>query len=156
MSSGGAPTLDLSGTSHLSVGIAVTLWNGEILDALQAGAMRALAEAGISDPTLVRVPGAFELPLAAQALAAHHDVVVALGAVIRGGTPHFDYVCTAATDGLLRVSLDTGKPVGFGVLTCDTEEQAWARAGVDGSTEDKGFDVTAAALLTAVALGGLG
>jgi 6,7-dimethyl-8-ribityllumazine synthase len=75
--------------------------------------------------------------------------VVALGVVVRGGTPHFDYVCSAATDGLTRVALDTGTPVGFGVLTCDNDEQALARAGLEGSIEDKGYEATSAALHTA-------
>jgi len=98
---------------------------------------------------LVRVPGTFELPVAAAALAAQYDAVVALGVVIRGGTPHFDFVCDAATDGLTRVALDHRVPVGFGVLTCDDEEQALDRAGLAGSREDKGYEATSAALLTA-------
>ena len=77
------------------------------------------------------------------------DAVVALGVVIRGGTPHFEYVCSAATDGLTRVALDTGVPVGFGVLTCDTDAQALDRAGLSGSSEDKGAEATLAALETA-------
>jgi 6,7-dimethyl-8-ribityllumazine synthase len=85
---------------------------------------------------VVRVPGTF-------------DAVVALGVVIRGGTPHFDFVCNAATDGLTRVALDHRIPVGFGVLTCDTDEQAIDRAGLEGSKEDKGYEATSAALLTA-------
>jgi len=152
MSGQGAPQLDTRRASGLTVGIALTEWHRDILDALEAGALRAIEAAGTAAPTIVRVPGAFELPVAAQALATKYDVVVAFGAVIRGETPHFDYVCTAATDGLLRVSLDSGKPVGFGLLTCDTVEQAWDRAGVEGSSEDKGFEVTMAALMTAVTL----
>jgi 6,7-dimethyl-8-ribityllumazine synthase len=81
-----------------------------------------------------------------------YEAVVALGVVIRGGTPHFDYVCSAATDGLNRVALDTGAAIGFGVLTCDTDEQALDRAGLEGSQEDKGYDATAAALQTASTL----
>jgi 6,7-dimethyl-8-ribityllumazine synthase len=102
---------------------------------------------------VVRVPGAFELPLAAKVLAGQrHDAVVALGVVIRGGTPHFDYVCRAATDGLARVALDTGVPVGFGVLTCDTEEQALDRCGLAESSEDKGQEAVMAAVETALLL----
>ena len=97
----------------------------------------------------MRAPGAVELPVVAQALAERHDAVVALGVVIRGGTPHFEFVCNAATDGLTRVALDHAVPVGFGVLTCDTEEQALDRAGLEGSHEDKGYEATSAALLTA-------
>jgi 6,7-dimethyl-8-ribityllumazine synthase len=109
----------------------------------------------VHDVTEVRVPGTFELPVVAAALAADHDAVVALGVVVRGGTPHFDYVCSAATDGLTRVALDTGTPVGFGVLTCDDDAQALDRAGLDGSSEDKGYEATAAALQTARTLAAL-
>lgn len=120
------------------------------MDGLLAGAARALAAYSVTDATVVRVPGAFELPVAAQALAAQgYDAVVALGVVIRGGTPHFDFVCNAATDGLTRVALDHTVPLGFGVLTCDTDEQALDRAGLEGSREDKGWEATAAALDTA-------
>jgi len=96
------------------------------------------------------VPGSFELPVVAAALAEKgYEAVVALGVVIRGGTPHFEYVCSAATDGLNRVALDSGAAVGFGLLTCDTDEQALDRAGLAGSREDKGYEATAAALQTA-------
>ena len=103
----------------------------------------------------MQVAGAIELPVVAQELARQCDAVVALGAVVRGGTPHFDYVCRSVTDGLTRVALDEGTPVGNGVLTCDTVEQAVERAGGPGSTEDKGFEATVAALDTALVLHGL-
>jgi 6,7-dimethyl-8-ribityllumazine synthase len=120
------------------------------MDGLLAGAHRALEAHRVADATVVRVPGTFELPVVAQALAAQgYDAVVALGVVIRGGTPHFEYVCSAATDGLTRVALDHTVAVGFGVLTCDTDAQALDRAGLEGSSEDKGWEATAAALLTA-------
>jgi 6,7-dimethyl-8-ribityllumazine synthase len=106
----------------------------------------------VTDATEVRVPGTFELPVVAAELARSHDAVVALGVVVRGGTPHFDYVCSAATDGLTRVALDSGTPVGFGVLTCDDDQQALDRAGLEGSEEDKGYEATAAALRTALTL----
>ena len=107
----------------------------------------------MEQPGLVRVPGSFELPVLAAALAERgYEAVVALGVVIRGGTPHFDYVCSAATDGLARLAVDKQVAVGFGLLTCDTEEQALARAGLEGSVEDKGYEATVAALLTARAL----
>jgi 6,7-dimethyl-8-ribityllumazine synthase len=125
------------------------------MDGLLAGAQRALDAHGVTDAEIVRVPGTFELPVVADALAEEHDAVVALGVVIRGGTPHFEYVCAAATDGLTRVALDHGIPVGFGVLTCDTDEQALDRAGLPGSSEDKGWEATAAALATARTLAGL-
>ena len=102
--------------------------------------------------TWVRVPGTFELPVAATRLAEKFDAIVALGVVIRGGTPHFDYVCQGATNGLTDVSVLTGRPIGFGVLTCDNEQQALDRAGLEGSNEDKGYEATAAALQTAATL----
>jgi len=124
-------------------------WHEEVMDGLIAGARRALVEAGVADPTLVRVPGTFELPVAAARIAPHVDAVVALGVVIRGGTPHFEYVCNAATNGLTEVAVRTGVPVGFGVLTCDNEEQALDRAGLPHSSEDKGYEAAQAALVTA-------
>jgi 6,7-dimethyl-8-ribityllumazine synthase len=126
------------------------------MDGLVAGALRGLAQCGVAEPTVVRVPGSFELPVAAARVARDHDAVVALGVVIRGGTPHFEYVCQAATEGLARVSVDTGVPVGFGVLTCDDERQALDRAGLEGSPEDKGREAALAAVATAVTLRGLG
>jgi len=111
-----------------------------------------LADAGVASVDLVRVPGAFELPVACSRLAASYDAVVALGVVIRGGTPHFDYICQAATMGLADVSVRTGVPVGFGVLTCDDEQQALDRAGLQGSSEDKGHEAATAAVSTAMTL----
>ena len=119
---------------------------------LVAGALRAVEEAG-AHASVVRAVGSFELPvLAAAAARGGAEAVVALGVVIRGGTPHFDYVCRAATDGLSRVALDTGVPVGFGVLTCDDEAQALARCGGPGSEEDKGYEAACAAMSTALTL----
>ena len=116
------------------------------------GARRGLADAGVTDVVVVRVPGAFELPVAAARLAPGVDAVVALGVVIRGGTPHFEYVCDAVTYGLTRVALDSHTPVGNGVLTCDTDEQARARSGLPGASEDKGREAVLAALDAAVVL----
>jgi 6,7-dimethyl-8-ribityllumazine synthase len=153
MSGEGAPLPgDLDGSS-LAVAVIAARWHEEITDALLEGAGRALKEVGAASVTVVRVPGAFELPVAAKVLAdAGADAVVALGVVIRGGTPHFDYVCSAATDGLTRVAVETGVPVGFGLLTCDTAEQAFDRAGVPGSSEDKGWEAAMAAVETALTL----
>jgi 6,7-dimethyl-8-ribityllumazine synthase len=123
------------------------------MDGLLAGARRALSDSKVADVTELRLPGTFELPVAAARLAsAGFDAIVALGVVIRGGTPHFEYVCSAATDGLTLVAQRTGIPIGFGVLTCDDDAQALDRAGLDGSKEDKGYEATVAALATAVAL----
>ncbi|GHG40957.1 6,7-dimethyl-8-ribityllumazine synthase [Sinomonas cellulolyticus] len=154
MSGHGAPTLSLDNPelARLRLAIVAASWHTQIMDGLLEGARRAASEAGIDAPTVVRVPGAFELPVAAVKLAETHDAVVALGVVIRGGTPHFEYVCEAATVGLTEVGVRTGIPVGFGVLTCDTEEQGIERAGLPGSKEDKGHEATTAALLTAVTL----
>ena len=122
------------------------------LRCLLAGARKVAAESGIDDPTVVRVLGAIEIPVVTQELANNHDAVVALGVVIRGATPHFDYVCDAVTQGLTRVSLDASTPVANGVLTTNTEEQALDRAGLPASAEDKGAQATAAALTTALTL----
>lgn len=150
MSGHGAPTTEPVDCSDLRVAVVAASWHTEVMDGLLAGAERALAAHQVAEPLVVRVPGTFELPVMASALAGEgYDAVVALGVVIRGGTPHFDYVCSAATDGLTRVALDHTVPVGFGVLTCDTDEQALDRAGLEGSSEDKGWEATAAALLTA-------
>ena len=148
---GGRP-LDAAG---LRLAIAATRWHEEITGALLDRALAAAAACGVDGPTVVRVPGAVELPVVAAELAARHDAVACLGAVIRGGTPHFDYVCDAVTYGLTRVSLDTGTPVGNGVLTCDDVQQARERSGAEGSKEDKGWEATVAALETALVLRGL-
>jgi len=148
MSGAGAPTLSVDGRGARVVVIASS-WHTQVMDGLIAGARRALDDAGVTDVSLVRAPGSFELPLIAQAYARDgYDAVIALGVIIRGGTPHFEYVSSAATDGLSRVALDTGVPVGFGLLTCDDEEQALDRAGLPGSAEDKGREAVEAALGT--------
>jgi len=150
MSGHGAPDQQPVDCSDLRVAVVAASWHTQVMDGLVAGAERALADYKVTDTEIVRVPGTFELPVVASALAQRgYDAVVALGVVIRGGTPHFEYVCSAATDGLTRVALDHTVAVGFGVLTCDTEQQALDRAGLDGSHEDKGYEATAAALLTA-------
>ena len=152
MSGTGAPGSRPVDARGLSLAIVVTRWHEEVTEGLLASALRAAREAGVEEPRVVRVAGAVELPVVTQALAGLHDAVVALGLVLRGGTPHFEYVCDAVTYGLTRVSLDSHTPVGNGVLTCDTEEQARARAGLPGSTEDKGREAVLAALDTAVTL----
>lgn len=151
MSGQGSPELDVDGTG-LKVVIVSGLWHHRIAEGLLAGARRVLEASGAQFSEL-RVPGSFELPVAAKvALDAGADAVVALGVIVRGGTPHFEYVSAAATDGLTRVALDTGKPVGFGVLTLDDEQQGLDRAGLPGSKEDKGAEAAAAAIATAKAL----
>ena len=149
MSGAGAPKLSVD-ASGLAVTVIVTSWHTEITEGLLAGAERALKAAGNDVYSIMRIPGAFELPLAAQyAIEDGADVVIALGVVIRGGTPHFEYVCQAVTEGLTRVQLDTGVPIGFGVLTVDDEKQALDRAGLPGSKEDKGAEAVEAAVAMA-------
>lgn len=152
MSGAGAPSGDPIDGTGLTVAIVAGRWHDVITDGLLAGAHRVLAASGAT-VTEVRVPGSFELPIVAKAaLENGADAVVALGVIIRGGTPHFEYVSAAATDGLTRVALDTGKPVGFGLLTLDDEQQGLDRAGLPGSREDKGSEAAEAALATAIVL----
>lgn len=152
MSQEGIPALDIQGAEGLRVAVVAAEWHRTVTDALLDGALRATKELGL-EPVVVRVPGSFELPGAAARFArAGFDAVVCLGVVIRGGTPHFDYVCQAATVGLTEVTVRTGVPVGFGVLTCDNEQQAIDRSGLPGSSEDKGFEAAQAAIATAARL----
>ncbi|UGT63221.1 6,7-dimethyl-8-ribityllumazine synthase [Nocardia asteroides] len=152
MSGTGVPSFELSDSADLRLGIVASRWHTTICDTLVANAERVAKEAGVRQVTVVRCAGAMELPVVAQELARTHDAVVALGVVIRGGTPHFEYVCDAVTAGLTRVSLDAGTPVANGVLTTNTEEQALDRAGLPGSAENKGEQAAAAALDAALTL----
>ena len=155
MSGGGRPQGPVVDASGLRLAIAATRWHAEVTDCLVERAEAAAKACGIEEPLVVRVPGAAELPVVAAELARRHDAVACLGAVIRGGTPHFDYVCNSVTYGLSRIPLDTGTPVGNGVLTCDTTAQAVDRCGGEGSSEDKGWEAVLAALETALVLRGL-
>jgi 6,7-dimethyl-8-ribityllumazine synthase len=151
MSVDGIPDIKTDGTG-LRITIVAGSWHEVITNGLLEGARRALTESNV-EFTEVRVPGSFELPVVARAaLDAGADAVVALGVIIRGGTPHFEYVSDAATSGLTQVSVLTGKPVGFGVLTLDDEQQGLDRAGLPGSKEDKGAEAAQAAVATAVLL----
>ncbi len=166
MSGAGAPRVAVVRGSGVGLRVAVisATWHDTVMGGLRAGAMRALGLAGVDAPLEVEVPGCFELPVAAARIAAlrrapqewAYDAVVALGVVVRGDTPHFEYVCSAATNGLTEVSVRSGIPVGFGVLTCDTVEQALARAGLEGSREDKGGEAADAAVATALTLRSVG
>lgn len=142
-----AGQLDAKG---LKVAIVATRFNDFIVDRLVGGAQDYLERHGLNpaDITLVRIPGAFELPLVSQKLAAarKYDGILALGAVIRGGTPHFDYVCAEASKGIAQAMLQSGTPIGFGLLTCDSIEQAIERAGSKGG--NKGVEAAAAMLET--------
>jgi 6,7-dimethyl-8-ribityllumazine synthase len=148
----GEPEIAAVDASGVRLGIVASTWHSRICEALLAGARKVAAESGIDDPTVVRVHGAVELPVVAQELARNHDAVIALGVVIRGATPHFEYVCDAVTQGLTRVSLDASTPIGNGVLTTNTEEQALERAGLPSSAEDKGAQAASAALTAALTL----
>jgi 6,7-dimethyl-8-ribityllumazine synthase len=155
MSGEGRPGAVAPDASGLTVGVVAASWHAKITDQLVARAVQACDDSG-AEATVVRVPGSLEIPVVAQALARRCDAVVALGAVIRGETAHFDYVCDSVTAGLTRISLDEGIPVGNGVLTCDTVDQALDRSGLPGSKEDKGYESTVAALETALLLRNLG
>ena len=145
---------DVPDATGLKVAIVAGSWHENIANGLMDGARRFLAQTGAS-VSETWVPGSFELPLACQhALQSGADAVVALGVIVRGGTPHFEYVASAATDGLTRVALDSGKPVGFGVLTVDDEAQGLDRAGFPDSTEDKGAEAADAAVRLALTLRG--
>ncbi|WP_049571223.1 6,7-dimethyl-8-ribityllumazine synthase [Nonomuraea sp. SBT364] len=135
----------------LTVGVVAASWHAKITDQLVARAVQACDDSG-AVATVVRVPGSLEIPVVAQALARRCDAVVALGAVIRGETAHFAYVCDSVTAGLTRISLDERTPVGNGVLTCETLDQAVDRSGLPGSKEDKGYESAIAALETALLL----
>jgi len=144
---GAAPTFNLQDMSMFKISVISASWHKDICDALVRGAHKALQQSKVTIEPVIYVPGSFELPLAAQyALDSGSDAAVVLGVVLRGETPHFDYVCQGVTDGVMNVSISRSKPIGFGVLTVDTIEQAIARSGVEGSKEDKGYDATVAAL----------
>lgn len=155
MSGDGRPDQVIPAAEGLKVAIAVSQWHSQITDQLLDRALEMAAAAKTLPPTVVKVTGSVELPVVVQQLASNHDAVVALGLVVRGGTPHFEYVCDAVTYGLTRVSLDTGVPVGNGVLTVNTLDQAIDRAGGPGASEDKGGESMAASLATALVLRGL-
>lgn len=157
MSSIGAPRQDLSPEfADFRVAVVAASWHEQIMEGLIDGARRALSSAKVKDFQILRVPGSFEIPLVARAAAvAGFDAIVALGVVVRGGTPHFEYVSQGVTYGIMKVSTELGVPIGNGVLTCNTIEEAIDRAGLPGSHEDKGFEATIAALATAKTLADL-
>lgn len=149
MSGDGGPEIEVNGAG-LKVTIVAGLWHEKIANGLLAGARRVLDAAG-AEVTIIRVPGSFELPVVSKAaLVNGANAVVALGVIIRGGTPHFEFVSDAATSGLTQVAIETGKAIGFGLLTLDDEQQGLDRAGLPGSKEDKGAEAAEAALATAI------
>lgn len=147
MSKEGLPTPKNVSGEGLRVAVVTATWNAEICDQLHRRALET-AEAAGAVVTPVRVVGALELPVVVQAAARTHDAVVALGCVVRGGTPHFDYVCDSVTQGLTRIALDESTPVANGVLTVNDYDQAVDRAGFADSAEDKGAEAMQAALET--------
>lgn len=147
----GSPTITVDGTGR-RIAVVGAQWYPEVTDQLVERARAALIDNGVTDITVVRVPGTFELPVTCRRLADQYDALIALGVVVRGGTPHFDYVCEAATMGLTQVSVASGTPIGFGVLTCDDEQQALDRAGLPESKEDKGYEAGLAVLGTLAAI----
>ncbi|EWC59295.1 6,7-dimethyl-8-ribityllumazine synthase [Actinokineospora spheciospongiae] len=155
MSGAGRPEAVAPDATGIRLAIAATKWHAEVTGQLLTRALAAAEDAGVEEPTVVRVAGAVELPVVCQELAKHHDAVVALGVVVRGGTPHFEYVCDAVTAGLTRISLDECTPVGNGVLTVNDDQQAVDRSGVPGAAEDKGYEACVAALEAALVLRGL-
>ena len=145
--SGNAPEIALPQLPQARVAIISSSWHLDICNDLIAGAQKALAAAAITDVSVSYVPGSFELPLAAQlAFEKGFDAVVAVGLVLEGQTPPFDYVCQGVTQGIMDVSLKFSAPIGFGVLMCNTLDQAIARSGRPGSSEDKGYDSAVAAI----------
>jgi 6,7-dimethyl-8-ribityllumazine synthase len=152
MSGAGRPELEAVDATDLTLAIVGTRWHAEITDSLVDRATAAAKACGVEEPLVLRVAGAVELPVVAQELARRYDAVVCLGAVIRGGTPHFEYVCDALIAGLTRVALDSGTPVGNGVLTCNTVAEARDRCGLPDSSEDKGWEAAVAALDAALLL----
>jgi 6,7-dimethyl-8-ribityllumazine synthase len=145
--SGNSPELVLPQLPKARVAIISSSWHLDICNDLVAGAQCALKAASISDVEVIYVPGSFEIPLAAQlAFEKGFSAVVAVGLVLKGETPHFDYVCQGVTQGVMDVSLKFSAPIGFGVLMCNTLDQAIARSGRPGSVEDKGYDSAVAAI----------
>ena len=136
---------NLNGTG-LKIGIVASRFNRLITDSLVSGAIDSLKRHGVSDADIVLswVPGAFEIPFAAKSLLSSVDAVITLGAVIKGATPHFDFVCSQCANGVQKLSLDSGIPVIFGVLTTDTIEQAIERAGTKAG--NKGSDAAVSAI----------
>ena len=144
------PEYDVAILAGKKIAIVVTRWNTFIVDNLLAGAKQHLIENGIEENNieLIMCPGAYEIPLACQHVAASekYDAIITLGAVIRGGTPHFEYVAGECSSGVMRVSLDAGMPIAFGVLTVDNEQQALQRCGVGENSENKGEESAACVL----------
>ena len=144
MSGAGVPDFTLEDARDLKLGVVASRWHTTICDTLVANAERVARAAGVDQITVVRCAGAMELPVVAQALARSHDAVVALGVVIRGETPHFEYISNQTSLGIGQAALETGIPITFGVITVNTDEQAIARSG--NNIENKGYEAAMAAV----------
>lgn len=153
MSGEGSPTITIEPGSAqgFRVAIVVSEWNRDITDELASQALETGEEAG-AEVTVIPVVGALEIPVVVKKATQAYDAVVALGCVIQGGTPHFDHVCNAVTYGLTKIAVETDIPVGNGVLTCTTHEQAVDRAGGPTAHENKGAEAMIAAIHTAQTL----
>ena len=144
---GHAPEIEVPKFTKAKVAIISSSWHLDICNDLIAGAKRALEAAEVKKIKVLYVPGSFEIPLAAQKMFEKgYDAVIAVGLVLKGETPHFDYVCQGVTQGVIDVQLKWSKPIGYGVLMCNDLDQAIARSGRPGSKEDKGYDSAVAAL----------
>ena len=142
-----SPKINLTPMPETKIAIISASWHQEVCDALVSGSVRACKEAEINNYEIIKVPGSFELPLASQlAFEKGFDAAVVVGLVLRGETPHFDYVCSGVAHGIMEVQLKFSKPIGFGVLMCENLNQAYARCGLPHSSEDKGYDSAVAAL----------
>ncbi len=151
MSINGTPDLAAIPASGLNFSIVAASWHEEIMTGLLSGAISYLNSCNAASIDVIRVPGSFELPIAVQSELHNPRIhaAIALGLVLRGDTPHFDYVCSGVTNGLMQVMLSTGKPIGFGLLTCNSISEAFDRAGLPGSTSNKGAEAANAAVALA-------
>lgn len=149
--SGESPEITVLDGSKIKASIVSSSWHSDICDALVGGAKRALEGSGCKNIKVHKVAGSFEIPLASQKLFdAGSDIVIAVGLILRGDTPHFDYICQGVTSGIMQVSLARNKPIGFGVLMCDTLDQAYKRSGLSAGQENKGFEAAVAAINMAI------
>ncbi|NDG24601.1 MAG: 6,7-dimethyl-8-ribityllumazine synthase [Actinobacteria bacterium] len=148
---GSSPKIKVLDGSSLNASIVTSSWHSDVCEALITGAKRALTQAGCKKVLVHKVSGSFEIPLASQKLLdAGSDLVVAVGLILKGDTPHFDYVCQGVTSGIMQVSLTRNKPIGFGILMCESLNQAYERSGLSEGEENKGFEAAVAALNLAI------
>ncbi len=158
MSGAGTPAQELSRTLHShsatgkKIAIVAASWHAEIVEAMVERAVSELERVGTSQISIYRVPGSFEIPVMVANLVEKFDGFITLGLVLRGETAHFEYVCSGVTQGIVEISLASKKPIAFGVLMCETLEQAINRSGAPGSSEDKGVECAQAVIATLIAI----